>query len=637
MAATIYTQLGVHTERHYTLFLERHAIILQLQSYRRKVLEILFDGPTVIEKDECTLPKDAKRYEIFGIVGIVKLFKNSYLLVITSRKSCGKIGGKEIFSLAKVVAIPLDYNRCLTLLGRKLTEVAVYDFFDDAEASDVSDPISDASIVSVRKISSETSTESFAATNEQSGISTSTSETDLPSPLPKHSKRPATKPLKLLNRIIRKTFKGQTPSTISPIQPEFEIDTENEETDLSDMEMEITLEHEEKPPILEERVEDENQENRVSSTEKKPYYYYDGSDDLGVLDRKIVKNIESFFSHGVFYFSNELDITHSLQVSHNNASQTSQLFLWQMADKRFWWNEHLMDTFIQAGLHEWITVIMQGYIEIRECKLEDQSLNLILISRRSRERAGLRFQRRGVNAKGEVANFVETEQIVCFELEDAVHWTSFVQIRGSIPLFFSQSPFSLKPTPILERTEDENYAAIRKHFDSINERYGRITVLNLVEQSGKEEIIGGEYRRYMKRLSDSQNHYVEFDFHAECKGMKYENVQKLISLLESSFSRSGYFWIGPSDMIFAEQTGVFRTNCMDCLDRTNVVQSALARTVLNIQLMRLGIAIYPEKGLSYFNDFEITFNHMWANNGDAISLEYASSSALKGDFTRYSS
>lgn len=33
-----------------------------------------------------------------------------------------------------------------------------------------------------------------------------------------------------------------------------------------------------------------------------------------------------------------------------------------------------------------------------------------------------------------------------------------------------------------------------------------------------------------------------------------------------------------------KQEGVFRTNCMDCLDRTNVVQSVLARNVLLSQL-----------------------------------------------------
>ena len=54
--------------------------------------------------------------------------------------------------------------------------------------------------------------------------------------------------------------------------------------------------------------------------------------------------------------------------------------------------------------------------------------------RLSSERAGTRFQVRGVNDAGHVANFVETEQVIF--LGDEV--SSFVQIRGSVPLFWEQ-------------------------------------------------------------------------------------------------------------------------------------------------------------------------------------------------------
>jgi hypothetical protein len=37
------------------------------------------------------------------------------------------------------------------------------------------------------------------------------------------------------------------------------------------------------------------------------------------------------------------------------------------------------------------------------------------------------------------------------------------------------------------------------------------------------------------------------------------------------------------------QTGVVRTNCMDNLDRTNVVQATIAKRILNQQLRELGI------------------------------------------------
>jgi hypothetical protein len=45
-----------------------------------------------------------------------------------------------------------------------------------------------------------------------------------------------------------------------------------------------------------------------------------------------------------------------------------------------------------------------------------------------------RFQVRGVNDYGQVANFAETEQVIFLGDET----TSYVQVRGSVPLFWEQ-------------------------------------------------------------------------------------------------------------------------------------------------------------------------------------------------------
>jgi hypothetical protein len=68
---------------------------------------------------------------------------------------------------------------------------------------------------------------------------------------------------------------------------------------------------------------------------------------------------------------------------------------------------------------------------------------------------------------------------------------------------------------------------------------------------------------------------------------------------------------------------------MDCLDRTNVVQSACGRRALELQLKDEGIdmGLQVDQNTSWFNG-------LWADNGDAISKQYASTAALKGDFTR---
>lgn len=63
-------------------------------------------------------------------------------------------------------------------------------------------------------------------------------------------------------------------------------------------------------------------------------------------------------------------------------------------------------------LHPYVLPIMQGYCQISSFVVESETVDYIVISRRSRDRAGLRYQRRGVDDDAHVANFVETETIV---------------------------------------------------------------------------------------------------------------------------------------------------------------------------------------------------------------------------------
>lgn len=47
---------------------------------------------------------------------------------------------------------------------------------------------------------------------------------------------------------------------------------------------------------------------------------------------------------------------------------------------------------------------------------------------------------------------------------------------------------------------------------------------------------------------------------------------------------SRYFLVDADGKVMSTQEGTFRSNCMDCLDRTNVIQSMLAQRSLQSQL-----------------------------------------------------
>lgn len=75
---------------------------------------------------------------------------------------------------------------------------------------------------------------------------------------------------------------------------------------------------------------------------------------------------------------------------------------------------------------------------------------------------------------------------------------------------------------------------------------------------------------------------------------------------------------------------------MDCLDRTNVVQSALARQILIKWLIRLGV-VTKGRNIAAFeklpDNLQEIFRSFWTKNADAISILYSGTPAMKTDFT----
>jgi hypothetical protein len=75
---------------------------------------------------------------------------------------------------------------------------------------------------------------------------------------------------------------------------------------------------------------------------------------------------------------------------------------------------------------------------------------------------------------------------------------------------------------------------------------------------------------------------------------------------------------------------------MDCLDRTNVVQSVFARYILHDILNKLGIE-NKGKQISAFESLpdklEEDFRVSWTKNADVISILYSGTPAMKTDFT----
>ncbi|KAI5297648.1 hypothetical protein KEM55_004434, partial [Ascosphaera atra] len=383
---------------------------------------------------------------------------------------------------------------------------------------------------------------------------------------------------------------------------------------------------------------------------------------------KLLKYARLLLSSSNYYYSFDYDLTRKFGV---DDPHTRSLPFHRRVDPMFFWNRHLLLPFIETGQHDLVLPLIQGFVGQHEFSLrkkkvptesgeavatdidpepsdgsardtseesdyENTKFLLTLVSRRSVKRPGLRYLRRGVDDEGNVANMVETEQILSRPPWDPAEKAySLLQVRGSIPLFFSQSPYYIKPIPVLKHSPETNRACFERHLQAMGERYGKIQAVSLIDGHGVEVEIGKKYEEFAQKLNDDNTliagspfQFLWFDFHHECRGLKFENVSRLVDTIASTLDDFG-FTVMQGDHLKQRQTGVVRTNCMDCLDRTGVAQCAIAQYSLEKQLQAEGYAIDL-----HHNESTQWFNILWADNGDAISKQYSSTAALKGDYTR---
>jgi len=306
----------------------------------------------------------------------------------------------------------------------------------------------------------------------------------------------------------------------------------------------------------------------------------------------------------------------------------------------------------------YILPVFFGYLNITTTTIKLTPLTFVLITRKSRHRAGTRYFSRGVDESGNVANFNETEQVIVIGdstgglagydsssvssgSKQQVQVLSYVQTRGSVPVYWSEV-INLRRIPELNvRPVDLALNAAKKHFDEQVKLYGDNYLINLVNQSGREERVKTAYENVVKELVSSPTeskegseqtserfhtieptranklmdrlHYIYFDFHHECQGTKLHRAQVLLDNLGDGLYDQGYYHsiegnTLASNSVTKHQSSVMRTNCMDCLDRTNVVQSMLARWTLNRQLMDIGI-IDKGENTANFENFEVMFRN----------------------------
>ncbi|KAH9386910.1 phosphatidylinositol 4-phosphatase [Nematocida major] len=319
----------------------------------------------------------------------------------------------------------------------------------------------------------------------------------------------------------------------------------------------------------------------------------------GLCDPYVKGMIEEFFKIPGLYFS-ECGLAH---IGANCSENTD-----------FIYNYIPLSKFRQSHPHasEFGIELVQGYVgaEMLTGKVDARCT---LVSRRSWRNAGTRYYARGSDPNGDAANTVET--LLIAEAQGKEY--EFMQCRGSIPLLWEQKiDLSYKP-PVKMGNTDLSKHLFMKHLGVLQKRYGDYFFINLLDEKGHEKELGVEFVRFLK---ESGCGYLSVDYHRMMKSAekKAEFKQNLKKALKNKC--------------------IIRTNCVDCLDRTNVVQSQLSKIRL-VELLSLQEMAKDGSVLDiddYLNELSIKkLGQLWNNNANMLSMQYTGTSALKNDLTEH--
>ncbi|KAJ3339075.1 inositol polyphosphate 5-phosphatase [Gonapodya sp. JEL0774] len=389
------------------------------------------------------------------------------------------------------------------------------------------------------------------------------------------------------------------------------------------------------------------------------------------------QDLIKYLSSGAFFFSPALDLTRSTQrrladlsadipqptaarpfpsnssggpiVSAN--SPLTSIYSMERVDEYFFWNSYLMRELLnfRSNLFEEerstldregiLVALIQGFVGVSTTYIPEiaKHYKVALISRLSAKRAGTRFSTRGLDDDGYAANFVET-------------------------VFWEQPGFqALVPRIEIAREFEATQPAFRSHFEALVSRYDALYIVNLLSQKDKDQgAQGGSegqlaywYRTHVEKSlgSNIREHVqmIDFDFHSKVKVAGLSAINQFADeLVDRTIKGFGYLEVEDPRNIKLQQTGVFRVNCLDCLDRTSVTQEKIARYVLEHFVTSTGVRFMDKPSLKYspdepyqtpgiFSDdqFAQDWNNLWADNADYLSRIYAGTGALKSSATRH--
>ena len=353
-----------------------------------------------------------------------------------------------------------------------------------------------------------------------------------------------------------------------------------------------------------------------------------------------LEDLLSYFSSGVFYYAENNNIAINFQNNLNFSAETLK-----NRSSTFIWNQYLMEPVLDLAAQipeehgfilknsEIFSYITKGFFGSTLKYISSVKYEIGVYTRIGKKKAGTRFNSRGLDDEGNVSIFGETEIIIASEK----FTFSYVLLRGSVPIFWEQQGLQLGTPKIqITRAPLATQPSFDRHFENMIDNYGLIHIINLLTaKEGSIELLltnAYEYHTNNSEYSD-QLSFTSFDLNKalnkKTKGFDIETLFHHISRdvlvfgFDAKFSETGHN---------RNQKGIFRVNCLDCLDRTNIAQDFIARKVIDL-FFRNFLLSQDFKQIDSIR-IQSAVSRLFADNGDAISFIYAGTSALKTSLSR---
>ena len=387
--------------------------------------------------------------------------------------------------------------------------------------------------------------------------------------------------------------------------------------------------------------------------------------ELFIEEKKDLKGKKAYVDHYLeedlknFYFSRSYNIMNSLQMNMLKIKDDSRLNF--IINKQMLLNIHYITCPLKklsenTIINSWCLFFIDGYFSSYIFEKSSMVFESILLNRRETQNLGTRYNRRGFNDKAFVANFVEVEQILINKtLSDYYNpvCSSYVQMRGSVPIYWYQNITIINPKPLIRLISTaESLHAFRIHLSDLTKRYGaNIRILNLLFSNVKsssrksEAFLNIAYGEYFEKLGKNRFEeldMVSFDLKKALKEKRkvYSEIKVIYERLKKNIGKFTFSkYQNPQErnnnyIFFEIQKGIIRSNCVDCIDRTNIAQTIISRLVFEEQLNELS-SFKNRKFLKKSKIYTLKLNEEslvnleknWESLGNKIAYHYAGSKA----------